>query len=116
MTVRTLSADSTNDIFIAGDGNLSSSAGIDAVLQLCKHAMQTMLNEMIYDYSDGLPNFKVIWDGSPNLLQFNVAGRAALQAVAGVVRVVSFESAVTNNVLKYRADIQTQFGSAVINV
>ena len=115
MASRVISVDSNNDIFVGGDGNLAIKSGITAITQLCEHVMKTMLNEMIYNYNDGLPNFKVIWDGSPNLLQFNVAAKSAIQAVNGVLRVASFESDVTDNVLKYRAEILTEFGSALLN-
>lgn len=112
---RVLSVDSTNDIYIGPDGSLALSDGVQATLQAAQQAAQTQLGEMIYAVDQGLPNFDVVWNGAPNLSQFDAYLRRAILAVDGVTAINQLEVAKAANKLTYRAVIATIYGSGVIN-
>jgi len=112
---RTLAVDSTNDIFIGTDASLSLVDGITATLQAAQQAAQTQLGEMIYAIDQGIPNFEVVWNGAPNLAQFEAYLRRAILAVDGVIAVDELEVASASNTLTYRAVITTIYGSGAIN-
>jgi hypothetical protein len=112
---RTLSVDSNNDLFIGANGSLSTSDGIQATLQAAQQAAQTQLAEMIYAVDQGLPNFDVVWNGAPNLAQFDAYLRRAILAVDGVTAINELEVASAAGKLTYRAVIVTIYGSGAIN-
>lgn len=110
-----LSVDAKNDLYIGPNGSLALSTGLQAVMQACQQAAQTQLGEMIYATDQGLPNFAAVWNGAPNLSQFEAYLRRMLAQVAGVTAVVDATVAVANNVLSYTATIQTIYGRGTIN-
>jgi hypothetical protein len=101
-----------NDIYLDANGNLAIVFDIQAVLQACAQAAQTLLGELIYNIDIGIPYFQTLWIGTPNIQQFNAALRAAFLAVPNVVQVVSLMTSQQNNALMYTAVIQTTYGSA----
>jgi len=111
MTTLTFSVDSNNDIFLNDSGNLAIAAGVEAVKQNCEHAMKTLLAECVLDLPRGIPYFQQVWNGRPNLEQFNFAAVGALLAVEGVTQITSFESTLNGDRLEYQATIQTEFGT-----
>lgn len=112
---RTISADSNNDIFIGTDGSLSTAEGIEAVLQACAQAAKAQLGEMLFAADQGLPNFSVVWSGSPNPRQYEAYLRQTLLAVPQVTGIQSIEISVSNNTLSYSAVINTTFGAGALN-
>lgn len=115
MTRRTLSVDGLNDIFIATTGNLSISTDLQAVMQACQQAAQAQIGEMIFAVDQGIPNFAVVWTGTPNTQQFASALRAALRAVPDVTGIKALSVDASGSVLTYRVEIQTIYGSGVVN-
>jgi hypothetical protein len=107
----------TNDLYIDPlSGNIATFRDLPAVLQACEHAAKTILGEMILNADQGIPYFQTVWNGSPNLVQFEAALRAAFLAVTNVVEVVSVISSVTTpNILSYTAIIRTTFGGGTIS-
>lgn len=114
MTI-TISTDTNNDIYIGTNGSLSTSSGIDAVLLACEHAAKTQLGEMIFAVDQGIPNFTEIWNGTPNILQFDAYLRRAIVAVDGVESVTDLQIYTSDNKLTYQATIQTIYGTGAIN-
>jgi hypothetical protein len=112
---RIFSVDVNNDLILASDGNLAISEELDAILQACEHAAKAQLSEMVLAADQGMPNFQTIWNGSPNVPQFEAYLRRQLLAVEGVTDVVSIDASVANNVLAYTAVIKTQFGQGAVN-
>lgn len=84
-------------------------------MQAAQHAAQTQLGEMIYSTDAGVPNFDTVWNGSPNLSQFDAFLRRALLAVDGVQQIQALDISKSGGVLSYRVTIQTVFGTAVLN-
>lgn len=112
---RTLAVDVNNDIFIGIDGSLSIATARDAVLQACAQAAKAQLGEMIYAVDQGLPNFEAVWNGTPNLNQFEAYLRRNIEAVTDVIGVDSVTITVTAGVLSYVAVIKTIYGPGLLN-
>lgn len=112
---KVFTVDENNDLMLAGNGNLSISTELEATLQACEHAAKAQLAEMVLAADQGVPNFQTIWNGSPNVTQFEAYLRRQLLAVVGVTDVVSLDTNVSNNILSYTATISTIYGQGVIN-
>lgn len=111
----TLLSNSRNDLALAADGRIRVISGLEAIAQSARAYMQARLGEMYYNADQGLPFADIVWGGSPNVAQFEAAGRARLLQVPGVVEVISFEARQTADVLGYTATIRTTAGETVIN-
>lgn len=70
---------------------------------------------MIYAQERGIDYLGNTFVGSPNLLQFEAQGRAAIRRVPEVISVASFDADLVDNRLAYTADIQTNLGAGTIN-
>lgn len=112
---RIFAIDSNNDLYLNNQGNLAINTDLQAVLQNCEHAAKAQMGEMIYAFDSGVPNFALIWNGSPNIPQFQAALRDTLLAVTGVLEVDSLVVNVANNVLSYSAIIRTIYGEGALN-
>ena len=104
-----------NDIYIDTTGNLALSSGLQACLEACETKVSTLLGEQILFTNQGIPNFQLIWNGSPNFAQAEVAIRNAILSVPNVLDVVEFEAFAQNNEFRYNATIKTTFGLGVLN-
>ncbi len=111
---QTLAGNENNDLFLDETGNIAMASGLSAVLENCASAMKTQRGECVLDLPRGIPNFETVWNGSPNLAQYNLAGVLALQDVEGVVQVTAFESERVGDTLQYRATIKTIYGGATL--
>jgi len=113
--VQTFAVNSSNDLFIGNDGNLSIANGIDAVRFACLSAAKALLGEMIYAITSGVPYFQTVWIGTPKLLQFQSTLRNTLLGVSGVTGVQNLVLSQAGNVLQYEAIILTIYGRVTIN-
>lgn len=113
--MRVFKADSNNDIHFDDYGKLAIATGQDAVMQACEHAVKAQLGEMMYAADEGMPNFKVIWNGQPNIPQFIAALKRRIEGVTGVIQASDITASASNNVLTYSATIQTIYGEAYLN-
>jgi hypothetical protein len=112
---KTFTTNKSNDLYIAADGNLAISTGVEAVKQACQTAVKAQLHEMTYEYDSGMPDFTAVWVGAPNYGQYRAALTLTLSNVDGVLSVDSVLISQKENTLKYQAAITTQYGSAVLN-
>lgn len=110
-----IAVDGKNDLYIGPSGSLALATGLEAVMQACQQAAQTQLGEMIYATDQGLPNFAAVWNGAPNVAQFEAYLRRMLAQVDGVTAVIDATVTVTNNALRYTATIETIYGRGAIN-
>lgn len=113
--MKTLAVDANNDLYVGADGALAVVSGLTAVLQAAQQAAQTQLGEMIYAVDEGIPNFAAVWNGAPNVAQFEAALRRTLSAVEGVTGVSDLITTVRANTLSYSATITTIYGAGAIN-
>lgn len=110
-----LAVNARNDLYLGNDGNLARNTDLAGISQAAQHAAQTQLGEMIYAADQGVPNFDVVWNGSPNLSQFDAFLRRAILAVDGVQQILDLDVSASGHSLSYRVVIQTVFGTAVLN-
>lgn len=111
----TLQSNSRNDIALNAAGNISTISGIEAIAQTCKEFMQARLGEMFLNADQGIPFVDIVWDGSPNVAQFEASGRARLLQVPGVLEVTQFDARQVGDVLGYTATIRTDLGEVAIS-
>lgn len=105
------------DIYLDAQGNIAVVYNQDAVLQACAQAAQTVLGEMIYNTTDGIPFFEAVWVGVPNIQQYAASLRSAFLNVGGgglVTEVVSLIPSQNGNVLYYSAIIRTIYGTGTL--
>lgn len=112
---RTFAVDANNDLVIGEDDRLSIVSGLDAALQNCEHAANTILNEMVLAQGEGIPYFEAIWVGVPNVAVWEAAFRARILAVADVVAIDALALGRTGETLTYRATIATIYGTGEIS-
>ena len=113
--MRTFLATDKNDLALNMAGNLEVITAVEGVAQVARQAMQTRRTEMIYDVPGGIPFDLIVWEGAPNLAQFEAAARHRLRQVAGVRDVLSFEATLVGDTLQYVANLQTDEGEVTIN-
>ena len=121
--MKTLSANVNNnipgvaydDIYLDSNHNLSVSYDLEAILEACAQAAQTVLGEIIFNINQGIPFFEVVWIGVPNIQQYIAALRVAFLNVPNVVEVVSLMTSQVDNTLSYTAVIRTIYGSGGIS-
>lgn len=114
--MRTILADGNSDILLGSDGNIWTITGPLAIEQACVQAMLALRGEMIHEKDRGMPYFETAWGSSPQIAQFEAAGRATLEAVRGVIRVVSFVAQTdAAQILGYSATIEHVYGVTTIN-
>lgn len=112
---KTFAVNSNNDLYIGIDGNLVIANDLVAVTQDCEHVAKTMLNSCVLQTNYGLPYFQVIFNGSPQIPQFQAALRQAFLNVDGVVDVLSLSTNQNANTLTYSAVIQTAYGNVALS-
>jgi hypothetical protein len=113
--MRTFLSNDRNDLALGEDGLLQIGNSFTFRAQAYAQFMQARLGEMIHAVQRGMPYEQVIWIGSPNVAQFEAAGRATLMQVAGTVEVLSFSARLADNVLSYTANILTDSGEITVN-
>lgn len=113
--MRSLAVDSTNDLFLSPEGNISVSRDLFAVMQSAQHSAQAQLGEMMYAIDQGVPNFQTIWESSANVAQFEAYLREAIVQTPGVVEVKELDTVVQANQISYTAVIATIYGTGTIN-
>lgn len=111
---RCFSTNTNNDIFIDTDGRLAISSRLQAVLDLCEHAVKAQLGEMVLAVNQGIPNFQTIWNGAPNTVQFAAYIRRAILSVDGVLEIVTLNTEPVADVMTYSATIRTIYGQGDI--
>lgn len=112
---KTLATDENNDLYLDADGNIAVFSGLAAVQNICLNASKAQLGEMPLYTAQGIPNFESVWNGVPNLPQFEAALRVTLLSVPNVVSIESLDTQLSQNTVRYTARINTTFGSSVVN-
>lgn len=114
--MQTFGVDSNNDLFLAkATGNISFSRDLQAVLECCAHVAKARLSEMVLATDRGLPFFETVFNGVPNLAQFEASLRAAILGVANVLEITALTIALKGNALTYQATIATTYGIGTIS-
>lgn len=111
----TIFAIDENNGFLITDHQATLLTGIDAVVVNCQHVALTQRGENIYNVDEGLPNFETVWNGNPDLIQFEFFLRQDLSLVQDVDSLSNFEGQVINGEVDYDIQINTAFGSTSLN-
>lgn len=104
-----------NNGFLKSGGTIKLVTQLEAVVINCQHEAQTLRGEDPYRQNKGMPNFKQIWNGTPDVLQFEFFLRQVLGAVADVERLSNFKASVVRGELSYSIDITTPFGTDTVS-
>ena len=112
--MQTFAVDSNNDLFLT-NGSITLAYDVYAVENVAKNAAQAQLGEMVLNTEQGIPNFQVVWVGTPNIPQFEIALRNTLLQISNVTGISSLTTTIANNVLYYTAVILTTYGAATAN-
>lgn len=110
-----LGLNANNDLYVTPNGTLAIVTGIAAVAQTCLTATKAQMGEMVLNTTSGIPNFQDVWNGVPNLAQWQAALQNTLQNVPGVVKVVSVTTGASGSTLSYTAVIETIYGQTTIS-
>lgn len=105
--VQTLALNSSNDLFINPSGSLTMLTGQQAIAAACETACQTQLGECVLQTGYGLPNFNLIWNGTPDFALWQSYLEQILLNVPGVSGVQSISLSVKNHTLSWSARIST---------
>lgn len=112
---QTFAVNSSNDLYIGKDGNLVIVTGLEAVKQDCEHVAKTMLGSCALQTNYGIPYFQLVFNGVPQIQQFQAALRQAFLGVDGVIDVTALAVTQEGNKLVYAATISTVYGTAAIS-
>ena len=104
-----------NDIYVDSANNLAIAKGQEAVAQAAKTATLAQLGEMVLFTTQGMPALQNIFVGSPNYAVYQAAIVSAIQKINGVVSVNSVVLQQNGNTLNYTAEIETIYGTMVLN-
>ncbi len=115
MTTKSFSVNENNDIYLDKNGNLAISVDLKAVSEIVAQKVKTKLGELIFNTASGIPYFETIWAGTPRALQFQSAIRQASLSLPEVTQVNNFTFTQTGDVFSYSMNIETIYGTAVIN-
>jgi hypothetical protein len=113
--MKMLGSDINNDLVIDASGSLSVLTGLDAIMSACEHKSKAQLTQMVLAYDEGMPNFQTIWNGSPNVAQFEASLRSVILSIDGVLEIESLIIQIADNTLQYTITIKTVYGTGVLN-
>lgn len=104
-----------NDIYATPTNRLALKIDIDAVLQLCKHVVETRLGEVFFDRTIGIDYLGLVFTGSANLPAFEADIRSQVTQLDGVRSIVDFTYTVRGGVVDYIMTVSTIYGEGVVN-
>lgn len=107
--------DDDNDFVTLPNGNLAMVLDAQAVAQEAKHFAATSRAEMIHAYDEGIPFLREAFSKQPNLAQFEASLRRRLLNTPDVTGIVSLDTQIEGETLKYTATLQTTYGTVTIN-
>jgi hypothetical protein len=116
MMVQTLQTNAQGDLALNAGGSLTMLTGSQAVAAACKTACLTQLGECVLQTGYGLPNFSLIWVGTPDYALWQSYLESILLNVAGVTGVQGVSLSATNHVLTYAAQVTTIYDQAPVLV
>lgn len=113
--MQVLATGENNDLVLDDNNRLEMLTGEAAVGAAAKHAVSTLLGEMIYQSTDGVPYLNVVFSGVPDIPQTQFYIVREIQRVTDVVRASDFTINFVDNILSYDAKIETIYGDTFIN-
>lgn len=113
--VQTFGADANNDLYLGTDGNIAILSGAEAVAAACSTKTKAQLGEMVFETTQGIPNFQAVFTGVPNYPVFQAYLRNNILSIDGVTGIESIFINPVKNTLNYTARIQSIYGAVKLN-
>ena len=113
--MKTFATNANYDIYLGRDGNLAIATDLEAVKQTCEHVSRTILGELPYAQSRGIPFKQLSLDATSNTSLYDMYLRKALMTVPGVTGVGSVTFQPDGDNLKYSAQIKTIYGTEKVS-
>ena len=111
----TLKLDNNNDLCLCSMENLAIVSGLQSIQQTAENKVKAVLNEMIFNYNNGVPYFQTAFSNNVNLPIFENEVRKQILKTDGVEKVVSVRAFIADDVLNYKAVFSTIYGKGIIN-
>ena len=112
--MRVFAENENNDIYLGPDNKLAINNDLSAVLQAAQAAVEIQKGEALYSQENGMPDDSVVWNGTPNLQQFEFFARKQISNVPGVIDIENFIINTIGDVLRYQVTIKTIYGTGDI--
>lgn len=112
--MRTFVTTSTNDLAVSGR-SLSLVGGASGIALVARHCAQSILGEMVFSPSQGMPYFETVWVGAPTTAPFEAAFRERILKIEGVSSITELTAVQAGDSMQYQATIETIYGTTVIN-
>lgn len=112
----TFQTDENNDLFLDASNSIKMCSDKDAVLQVVKNVVRCQQGELQLDVKKGVPYLETIFSkqsGDIKLWESFMISEA--ESVNNVKRVLSMTSKVSDNVLNYTMEIESDFGNVILN-
>ncbi|MEY0399629.1 hypothetical protein AB7W17_22310 [Providencia rettgeri] len=113
--MKTFDINTNNDLYIAQNGKLAIVDAEVASRNRCEHYIKALRGEMLHKLDKGIPYWKTTFGQQADISMFESAFRERLRELNDVISVVSFSANVVDGVLSYTAEIQTVYGSVMLN-
>lgn len=113
--MNTLKLDNNGDLCLCKKDNLAILTDLKAIIQTCENYVKATLNEMIFNYNNGVPYFQTVFSANVNIPLFENSIKNRLLQVDGVEKVLKVEAKQESETLSYIAYIQTIYGQGVVN-
>lgn len=110
----TLLTNDNNDIYIDSTGSLVFADGKEATAQIIKNVLLTQRGELQLAINEGIPYFETVLGNNPDVYVWESYMVDAAEKVEHVQKVVSMESKVEGNTLRYTMQVQTDFGLVTV--
>lgn len=113
--MQTLSINNDNDLYINTIGNLVVTQDINALADISKNKVLTVLGEPQYNQEAGIPYFETIFTDTPKIDLFQTAVINTLENTENVNRVSNFNYTQSNGIFSYNLVEQTAYGEIELN-
>ena len=113
--MRTISINENNDISKNRSNNLAIDTDIQAVADVIKNRVLTLLQELSLNTEKGIPYYTTVWAEQANLELFQANVVNEIETTPGVIRCKDFNYKVNDGVLSYTAEIETEYGTVILN-
>lgn len=110
MAITTLGLNESNDIYLNASGNLQLDQNIAALQDICVNVSRALLGEEVLTTGNGIPYFQSVFNGTPNIANFQNYLTTQLNGISGVNAVTNIAISVANNTLTFTATIDTIYG------
>ena len=112
--VQTLATNGNNDLFVNASSGFTMLSWQSAIAAACGTACKAQLGEMVLKTGLGLPNFSLVWNGTPDYQLWQSYLQNTILSVEGVQDVQSIRLSAAQHKLLYQAEITTIYGPTTI--